>query len=440
MNLKIYPKVLVISHNVFSLTSNNGKTMDAFFNGWDDNCISQLYFHSEIPTSNTCKRYFRITDFDLLKSIIKFKSPGEVIFIDENTLNSKSSRIDTGIEAEIYKSGRKIKSLMYFLRNLIWRLNTWNSRKLNDWIDEFNPEVIFLVAGDYTFSIELALKICKKRNIPLVVFFGDDYYFLEERKKSILNKWNYYSFKKSFNELFSYLKAYICASDKMLDLYTDKFFKEGYAIMTPTIVNNESESCMNNNIKISYMGNLGYERWKPLIEIGKCLKEINLQIDIYSHEKRGDVLSELSTENGIKFHGAVSSREVKSIIESSTIIVHVESIKEEIKNKTRYSMSTKIAESLGSGVCLFAYGPEDVSSIEYLIENNAACVVTRKEDLKSKLYAILENKELRKKHINNAYKLASSRHDFNKNTHIFYKIIAESLNKKEGNWNENSSN
>jgi len=29
-----YPRVLVISHNAFSLTSNNGKTFSSIFAGW----------------------------------------------------------------------------------------------------------------------------------------------------------------------------------------------------------------------------------------------------------------------------------------------------------------------------------------------------------------------------------------------------------------------
>lgn len=64
MEGKKYPKVLVVSHNVFSTTSNMGKTMVAFFNSWDRENIAQLYFHTEVPNSDICKKFFRITDFD----------------------------------------------------------------------------------------------------------------------------------------------------------------------------------------------------------------------------------------------------------------------------------------------------------------------------------------------------------------------------------------
>ena len=62
-----FPKVLVISHNVFSNTSNMGRTLKNFFIGWDKDSLAQLYLRSEIPTTNVCENYFRITDFDMLK-------------------------------------------------------------------------------------------------------------------------------------------------------------------------------------------------------------------------------------------------------------------------------------------------------------------------------------------------------------------------------------
>ena len=113
---------------------------------------------------------------------------------------------------------------------------------------------------------------------------------------------------------------------------------------------------------------------------------------------------------------------------------------EDIKERTRYSMSTKIGESLGSGVCMFAYGPDDISSMEYLIENNVACVVTKKEDLHEKLEEILNSEELRRKYITNALKLASERHNYETNTQLFYEIIKDTCDEwKSGLENENTS-
>ena len=60
-------KVLVISHNILSHTSNMGRTLLNFFKDFPQESLSQLYFHKEVPTTDICTDYFRVTDFDVIK-------------------------------------------------------------------------------------------------------------------------------------------------------------------------------------------------------------------------------------------------------------------------------------------------------------------------------------------------------------------------------------
>ena len=54
------PRVLVISHTVFSATGNMGKTMMRMLAGIPPDRLAQLYFHQEIPTRRCCLRYFEL--------------------------------------------------------------------------------------------------------------------------------------------------------------------------------------------------------------------------------------------------------------------------------------------------------------------------------------------------------------------------------------------
>ena len=92
-------------------------------------------------------------------------------------------------------------------------------------------------------------------------------------------------------------------------------------------------------------------------------------------------------------------------------------------NKVKYSVSTKIADSLSCGRCLFAYGPSDVASIEYLKENDCACVVTKAGDLKEMLKQIICDYDLRCKYTNNALKTAQENHNLERNSVRFYEFI-----------------
>ena len=46
-------RVLIVSHNVFSRTSNMGKTLLSYFRDFQPDEIAQFYIHSEIPTDDS---------------------------------------------------------------------------------------------------------------------------------------------------------------------------------------------------------------------------------------------------------------------------------------------------------------------------------------------------------------------------------------------------
>lgn len=62
----VEPRVLVVSHNVFSSSGNMGKTMMHMLAGIPPDNLAQLYFHQEIPTRRCCLHYFRMTDSNIL--------------------------------------------------------------------------------------------------------------------------------------------------------------------------------------------------------------------------------------------------------------------------------------------------------------------------------------------------------------------------------------
>lgn len=438
MEKSSFPKVLVISHNVFSKTSNMGKTMTQFFGEWEKESLAQLYFHSEIPNVDLCDRYCRITDFDILKSFAKTKANATYLTKADADLEIKNTRIDKGIKSYIYRFGRNKTPFLYLLRNALWNQKKWKSNELMNWIDEFNPELIFYPAGDYCFSMNIVINICKEKKIPLVTFFGDDYYFLDVNRKSIFDKINKKMYRRTFNQLMSYTSFYITASDKMFEVYKKEFGGNGCVLLTPSPKTSNPVNKLQS--KISYIGNLGLNRYKALIEIGRVLKKTGFLLDVYSAETDKNILNNLTIDNGIRFHGVASAKDVQNIMASSILLIHAESMDEVNKEKTKYSMSTKISEYLNSGICIFAYGPDDIASIEYLKHNDIACVVTTQEDLEKYILKALNDEGFRKKYIENASKLAEKRHSYKANTTKFYEIIEAAVkNYKVGHVYENSS-
>lgn len=418
-------KILVVGHNVFSSTESMGKTLASYFGCFGVEDLAQFYIHSEVPTTGVCESYFRITDKEAVKSIFTRKS-GRVFEKNDVDSSRATSRTDAGLTAQIYQFGRKRSPLIYLARNMVWRFSAWKSKALLKWLDDFAPDAVFFASGDYSFMYRIALDIAKEREIPLFVSCMDDYYLNNTNKGSLLGKLVHRSFMKQVRRTMRYAEALFVICDKMAAEYSKLFEKKCFVLHTSTSIKEPLTEKKNN--RIAYLGNLGLNRHLQLIEIGRALKKLNIEngpkvLDVYSAETRDEVLEKMTPENGIVFHGAVNAHEVQRIIGESLAVIHTESFEEAIKERVRYSVSTKIADSLASGTCLIAYGPSDVASIEYLRENNAAFVISEDDDITERLREIITNADLRKFIEANAVMLAKKNHDERNNGDLIVKVI-----------------
>lgn len=422
-------RILVVSHNVFSETESMGKTLVSYFKDFGQENLAQFYIHSEIPTSDICNNYYRVTDKEMIKSVFGFKT-GKVLSENDIQKDRKTSRTDSGTEAKLYQKARKRTPLIYILRNLWWKLGRWDNKQFRAWTDKINPDCIFFVSGDYAFMYDIALKTAKSRNIPLYVSCMDDYYFNNKNNGKFLGGFQYKHFMKSVNKAMSYSSAIFCICDSMTEDYEKLFNKKCVTIHTAASFEGKLEG--EKKRKISYIGNLGYNRHLQLIDIGRALKKLGTDIDhidVYSSEKREEILKLMTAENGIAFHGSIPADEVKKVMAESLAVIHTESFDENIKNSVRYSVSTKIADSLMSGTCILAYGPEEIASIKYLSENKAAYCITSKEKLSSGLSELLTNEDIRNTVVKNALELANKNHRTNNNFGVIYDTVKSTENK-----------
>lgn len=426
---KVYPRVLVVSHNMFGYTGNMRKTLNNMFNGWDKDKIAQISFLSELPESDICDNYYRITDFDVMKSAITRKPCGRKL--DNEYISKLKADLDTGsgkgsIISRIYGSINKKASFWSYLRNKAWKLCKWNSASLNEWLDEFAPECVFFASGDYSFSYIVAHTIAKIRNIPLIVYCCDDYYINAFNNRGWLAKRNRKEFMAVVNDTIAYSSAIVTICDKMTADYKKLFDEENiYTLNTNAEIILKEKQKTN---RISYIGNVSLGRAEQLADIGKALHEIDAEnkpdyIDVYSATTDEEKLSLLSHDNGIDFKGKLDRNGVMDTIAGSMAVIHTESFDEALVKRVMYSVSTKIPDSLASGTCIIAYGPKKVASMEYLANNDAACVINSKDELKARLKEIIENEDLRRHYEENAVKLADKNHNVDENRELLRNII-----------------
>lgn len=412
-------RVLIISHNLISKTTNMGKTLRSYFMNFAVEELAQFYIHSEVPVDDAlCRNYFRFTDKDAIKSLIPFRSYGRTFGKEDIQPERTNTRTDKGIIGAVYQAGRKRTAGIYFLRNALWKLSRWDTEKYWKWVADFSPDIVFFASGDYGFMYDIARKTAERIQKPLIISCVDDYYLHNKNGSSVWGRYIHRKYMKTVSNTMKRAAAVFTICPDMQRVYEEMFERPCFVLHTSAKKSAYTPKAKRSGI--SYIGNLGYNRNCQLVELGRSLRTIQDSgipeyIDVYSGERNPEILKVLTPENGIRFHGAISAEQVQEVMNSSMAVIHTESFDPQIQNRVRFSVSTKIAESLMNGPCLIAYGPEGIASIDYLKENGAAYTITDPGNLESGLKEILTNAELRESITARARELAEKNHSMDVN-------------------------
>lgn len=379
-------KILVISNNVFSEKKNNGKTLFSFFNEYDNNDISQLYFSEEDTEIDTVE-YFKLSDKMILnkRNLSKKVNENSNVNIVQNSKNL--SEFQMKIKSMIIKS-----NLIRLLREVIWRKSNWYEDELNEWIKDRSPNLIFFCAGDSGFAYDIVKKISKQHNLKVLTYITDDYLlnrstlnvFWHIRKNYILKKFkehikiSNHFFTISPKMSYTYKKLFKIESDVLSNISSE-------GIKTPV-----SKSHIPNTL--IYAGGLHYGRDKIIIKLSNAIEKVNegkskknqIKFDVYSHQEVSKkFVRTLKKNNHTNFLGEIEKSKLEIKLQEDVIPVHVESFKRRHKDATKLSLSTKIPEYLSLGKPILAIGPSDISSMEYLSETSYCIYDTN--DIKEEL-------------------------------------------------------
>lgn len=425
-----YPRILIISNNCLSKSDSNGRTLGNFVCAWPKESVAQFCIHDRDKDWDVCSNYYVISDAQAVKAFVFGKDLNGHKKVQE-------SEETVSLPTAMKKSGAKTPASM-LLRDITWKSLRWKKETFDSWVDEFDPEVVLFQAGDLPAFYDIAVKLAKDRNIPLVIYNSEEYYFKDYCYfgEDASFKWLYPLFhrklKKSVRNALQYAAGSIYISDYLKELYDTEFGKNSITVMTSAT----DESRMENKRSVSdgqgtivYGGNLGIGRHKALIEIGEALQFIdeNLRIDVYGKSDDQGVIDELSSSKGVNYVGMVPYQELQKKTKEARLLVHVESTKPYYIRDIKYGFSTKIADSLASGVPFFVYASDELTSVQYLKDNNCAIIATDREQLVRQLKTALFDEDTRKESVDNALKIAAKNHSMKENKNKFYEFIIESL-------------
>ena len=284
--------------------------------------------------------------------------------------------------------------------------------------------------SDDFFIPEIALYVAQRYHIPIVSSIGDDYYFNDHFSLSPL----YYLYRGMYNKLIRQVFAHggsaIYISDKIRDKYNSEFQLHGETVyLTSEVQRRPFRTISQRHPVISYFGNIRQGRNESLCEIADALGRISNSyiLDVYTNQDSPRDIDVLKKNPNIRFHGSIPYSDVMVKTAESDIVVIVEGFKHKHIRNTRYSLSTKAADSLASGAQILVYGSPECGVIEYMDSTNSAAVCTSKDQLVDCIRHLINDEAFQRKNYQNAIKVTEQNHTLHSSTQIFTRVVEEAI-------------
>jgi len=422
-----YPRVVFISINPFSQTSNNGKTFASFFEGYPREAIAQLYFHRELPSSPVTDNYFRITEEALLGNVFRpWRVQGERVGPTSTSTRRIPERAHTTLKGS---------PTARLLRQVLWTGLRLENSDLIGWLDEFRPEVLMFCGGNATALYPKVAALASRYSAKVVLYVTDDY-VLPSRTPNVSARiarlWN----RREFVRFARHADLVLTIGERMSATYVREFGVESVPVMNmvpvPSAPPAPRHRASDETYTLMYAGSLHSNRWRVLEWLGGRIRVladqgVRVRLKLYGPEPSPEALQAVHNPPYSAFLGLLSPAELAEQMDKAHALVHVEAADPASIEVTRLSVSTKIPEYLASGRSILAIGPGGVASIDYLAENGVAQVVHPgdAERLDEALLALVRDGAEARDQIGRAFKLAQKNHDGDRIRESLWRRLSE---------------
>lgn len=395
-------KVLIISNTPWRSDNSFGNSYSSIFGGISGLEFANVYCNYGSPDNNIVSRHFQITEKSLIRNFLNRKHPSGIeIKGDYSKIKRKDNSLNRN-ENKILNSLKKSRWQIYFwMRDLIWFFGKWKTPQLEQFIKDFNPDLIFqpLYYSNYLNNIVLYAK--DLTSVPMVAYVSDDVYTLRQFSMSPLYWIDRFIKRSKIGKVVKQCEFLYVISEIQKNDYEIAFNKK-CKILTKGAYFNQPEYKKNQNkpLKLVFTGNIGGGRWQSLAMIGKALSKINktgsiAQLIIYTPTPLTKKMKkELSEINFISLNEAVPSAVIPDIQSDADILVHVEPLSLKGKLAVRQSFSTKIVDYLYAARPILAIGWKEAASIKILHDNNVGLVASSQIEIEGILGEILNNPNL----------------------------------------------
>lgn len=410
-----YMKILFISNVPLKKEISMGNTFINLFADLENKKLASVFTRVGTPDSEIdCA--FCITEKMMIKNWIKGTPVGKLVIPTVENEEIQNTVSEQSI-IDFMKSQRW--TVFFWMQDLVWKLGKWKSSELKEFVEEYDPDIVFTVLSNSVFLNNLILHVHSLSKAKLVLYAWDNNYSLKQFMFSPLRWIKHFIDRASMRKLAAKADLFYVISEVQKKDYEKSFCKKCVVLTKGADFSRPADVKMqyNDPLQLVFTGNIGLNRWKSLRIIADALESINedgvkAQLWIYTATPLTKQMEKaLNRGESSRIMGSVPASEVARIQKDADMLVHVEAL--DLKNRltVRQSFSTKIVDYLKAARPILAVGPKDVASIDHLIRNDCAIVADNQKELEDKLRAIITDTSVLEDAVNKAYECGRKYHN-----------------------------
>ncbi len=411
-------RVLLLVMEPWRMDDSGGNTLDNFFRGMEGVKFAQIYCGNAMPENDVCTSYFHMPEDELVRSFFNRKKVGHTLDwpINQNSIDSSKQNKSNPLGIKTFIKRIRPSSLI-FIKSFTCRYANWKTQNLQQFIIDFNPDVIYAPCYASPFQLALTRYVKQLTGKGIVTWSADDNYSLRHFNLSpffwINRFWIRHCLRKTYpcyNEFFSASEDEIEEMSPIVGRQM-KILRKGAVVpesFTPRTVHTP--------IKFIYAGGLYLNRDKSLIAIAETLKKLNkenikAELHIYTGSDLNSKSTAILNDKRTSFiHGLVTSEELSKLYQDSDVAIHCESFDLRNRLTTRLSFSTKVMDCFQSGCAILAIAWEKHTALKYLKKEDAAICITSIKDIDSAVNSIVSHPEIIQEYALKAYLCEKKNH------------------------------
>lgn len=428
-----FPKVLIISQP-FNNDTGGGITLSNLFAGWERDKVavvcSGYVLQNNIDTS-ICNTYYQLGEkeqkwifpFNLVKR--KYKS-GIIKFDNQKiqNLTFEKSKIRVKLIMDWFMPVLHYTGLIHVSKRLEL------SQELRDFLDEFNPDVLYIQAEDrerVAFCLELYNYVKK----PMIFHMMDDWPSIISERGFMKNFWER-KIDSELQVLLNKSSSWLSICEEMTNEYRNRYGLEFIPFHNPVDLNlwkpfQRKNYKITDSPTILYAGRIGLGIDASLELIAKAIDQVNEELKISSRFV-------LQTESKpawavnykcVQHQAFVPYSELPKVFSDADFLILPYDFSSESIKYIKYSMPTKASEFMISGTPVLIFAPEETAIVKYAKQYNWAEIVTENklETIAESIKRLIQSEDLRRQIAENAIKTAEMNHDASEITRKFKDVM-----------------